>query len=151
MFPIKNRCLTLLLPWVALGLLASSASAQSLITTYQVRIYIQGGGVAPVSTFDISSNDVRCGQAKVAAPTGTVSNPSRLRWDDPLNPAVMDCEWVDSGTGPLFALPVSLTNTYVAAMVAVDPNGTSPESARSNPFTRRGLPAAPTGVRTIRP
>jgi hypothetical protein len=125
------------------------SEAQSLTTVYQVRIYLDGGA-APITTYDIAVADVRCGQPKVPAP-GAVVNPSVLRWDDELNPTGHDCTWTDSGTGPLFALPISLTNVYRARMVAIDPIGTSPESAPSNPFSRRGLPAAPANVRMSRP
>lgn len=147
----KNPALIPLLLLAALALPASSASAQSLTTVFQVRVYIVGGGAAPVTTYDIAVADVRCGRPKTPAPGGMVYNPTQLIWDDELNPNVNDCTWTDSGTGPLFALPVSLTNVYRAAIVAVDPIGTSPESALSNPFSRRGLPAAPANVRMIRP
>lgn len=138
---LSALCAVLLLPvW---------SEAQSLTTVYQVRIYLEGGA-SPVTTYDIAVADVRCGQPKVAAPSA-VYNPSVIRWDDALNPTGHDCTWTDSGTGPLFALPVSLTNVYRARMVAIDPIGTSPESAPSNPFSRRGLPAAPANVRMSRP
>lgn len=140
-----NLAQTLLLLSAALALPASSADAQSLTTVYQVRIYLDGGS-SPVTTYDIPVQNVRCGQPKVAA-AATVYNPTVIRWDDELNPTGHDCTWTDTGTGPLFALPVSLTNVYRARLVAIDPIGSSPESALSNPFTRRGLPAAPTGLR----
>ena len=83
------------------------SEAQSLTTVYQVRIYLDGGA-APITTYDIAVADVRRGQPKVPAP-GAVVNPSVLRWDDELNPTGHDCTWTDSGTGPLFALPISLS------------------------------------------
>ena len=142
---LKSRTRILLLPSAVLVLLASSASAQSLTTVFQLRIYAEGAS-SPVTTYDIPVADVQCGQPKVT-PGATVYNPSRARWDDELNPTGMDCVWTDTGSGPLLGLPLSTTIVYRARLVAIDPIGTSPESAPSNPFTRRGLPAAPTGLR----
>lgn len=141
----KNPALIPLLLLAALALPASSADAQSLTTVYQLRVYAEGAS-SPVTTYDIPAADVQHGQPKVTAPA-TVYNPRQIRWDDELNPTGMDSVWTDSGTGPLLALPLSTTIVYRARLVAIDPIGTSPESAPSNPFTRRGLPAAPTGLR----
>lgn len=139
---------TLIRLLLLLALPVSSASAQSLTTVFQVRVYLDGGA-SPVTTYDIPVQNVQCGQPKVAGPGGVSYNPVGLRWDDELNPTGHDCLWMDPGTGPLFALPVSLTNVYRARLVAIDPIGTSPESAPSDPFGRRGLPAAPTGLRLV--
>lgn len=129
--------------------LASFADAQAL-TGYQIRFYLEGGGAAPVSTFDFTAAQVQCGQAKSTAPSA-VLNPTVVRWDDPADPA-RDCVWTDTGTGPLFAIPFSATNVYRGRLVAVNAAGQSPESAPSNPFSRPGLaPAAPVNVRLIRP
>lgn len=146
MFPTRSHVLTLLLLSAALVRPASSADAQSLTTVYQLRVYAEGAS-SPVTTYDIPIANVRCGQSKVAAPTTTVYNPIRARWDDELNPTVSDCVWDDPGTGPLLGLPLSTTIVYRARLVAIDPIGSSPESAPSNPFSRRGAPAAPTGLR----
>lgn len=138
---IRNGALLLL---VLLGT-TFSAEAQSLTTVFQLRVYAEGA-TSPVTTYDIPVANVQCGQSKVAAPA-TVYNPRVVRWDDELNPTGMDCVWNDPGTGPLLGLPLSTTIVYRARIVATDPIGTSPESAPSNPFSRRGLPAAPTGLR----
>ena len=145
MFPTRSHVLTLLLLSAALVRPVSSADAQSLTTVYQLRVYAEGAS-SPVTTYDIPAADVQHGQPKVT-PGATVYNPRQIRWDDELNPTGMDSVWTDSGTGPLLALPLSTTIVYRARLVAIDPIGTSPESAPSNPFTRRGLPAAPTGLR----
>lgn len=121
-----------------------SSDAQAL-TGYQLRLYL-AGGAAPLSTYDLQASAVTCGQPKTTV-TGTATNPRVVAWDDPANPA-LDCRWTDPGTGPLLALPFSPTTTYTAAIVAINAAGASPESARSNPFTRPGAtPAAPANLR----
>lgn len=135
---------------LALLICAQDVGAQT-ITGYQLRVYLTGGGAAPVTTYDIASAAVTCGQPKTPVPTAGVTNPNTAVWDDPAN-ATLDCRWVDNGTGPLFALPFSLTSTYTSRMVAVNAAGASPESLASNSFTRPGQPlAAPVNVRMLRP
>jgi len=125
------------------------ADAQT-ITSYQMRVYLTGGGAAPVTTYDIPAAAVTCGQPKVTV-AGAVTNPTRAAWDDPADPA-RDCVWTDTGSGVLFALPFSLTSTYTASLVATNAAGTGPESPRSNPFSRPGLaPGALANVRLSRP
>ena len=129
--------------------LASVASAQTAPTdTYRARIYNRTiPGLS--TTYDIPASQVQCGQVRVNPPTGTVANPTTFRWQ--LQPTdTTDCVWTDPGTGPLFALPVSGTE-YDATVSAINTAGESPESARSNPFTRPGSPPATlTNVRVTR-
>lgn len=122
----------------------ASSDAQT-VTGYQLRLYL-AGGAAPLSTYDLQASAVQCDQPKTTV-TGTAVNPRMVAWDNPANPAT-DCRWTDPGTGPLLALPFSPTTTYTATIVAINAAGSSPESARSNPFTRPGAtPAAPANLR----
>lgn len=119
-------------------------------TGYQLRIYLSGG-TSPVTTFDIAAGMFACGQPKVPTPVGTVQNPTTIAWEASAGDAT-DCKFIDSGSGPLLALPFSVTNTYTAKIVAINSAGSSPESAPSNPFSRPGLPpSAPANVRLVRP
>lgn len=145
---MKQRIACSTLTGLALLICALPAGAQT-ITGYQLRVYLTGGGAAPVTTYDMGLAGVTCGQPKTPAPV-TAANPNTVLWDDPTN-AALDCRWVDPGTGPLLALPVSVTASYTAAVVALSTAGPSPESARSNSFTRPGLPpAALVNVRVTR-
>lgn len=129
---------------VIIAVVATPADAQP-ITGYQLRIFAQGGA-APISTFDIPASAVTCGLPKIAVGTAT-ANPTRARWDDPSD-ATRDCGWTDNGTGPLFALPFSSTLIYEATLRSVNVAGPSPESARSNPFSRPGaVPPTPGNLR----
>lgn len=109
------------------------------ITSYTFRVYNQGAS-APVQTSVFQIANVQCNQPAVTPPTGTVSNPNRVAWNDPVN-AGKACIWNDPGTGVLFSLPFG-AQVYEATIVATNGAGTSPESARSNLFTRPGLPPA---------
>lgn len=147
----RSPLLHFLIPTLALCAvlwLPASSAAQS-VTSYQLRVYL-AGAASPLTTFDFAAGAVTCGQPKAAA-SATVTNPTTVAWDDPGN-AALDCRWTDTGTGPLFALPFSVTNTYTSALVAINAAGASAESARSNPFSRPGSPAAaPVNVRLVRP
>jgi len=133
---------------LSLSLLASSQAEAQAVTDYRLSIYAQGGA-APITTFAFPASQAVCGQAR-AAVSGTQANPTQIRWDDPAAPA-LDCVRVETAGGPLFALPFSGTLTYESTLAATNTAGTSPESARSNLFTRPGSsPAAPVNVR-LRP
>ncbi len=135
---------------LALCMSALPAGAQAL-TGYQLRIYLNGGGPAPVTTYDIPLNAVTCGQPRVNV-TGPVTNPNTALFEDDAN-RTLDCRWVDNGTGPLFALPFSLTSTYTSRIHYVNAAGIGPESPSSNLFTRPGSSPAtfPANVRMHRP
>lgn len=127
-----------------------SLTLAQTVTAYPFKVCTQGQPcTTPVTTYAIPAAEVQCGQPKTATPTGTVSNPRYVIWNDPASPTTADCRW-DSGTtsGPLFALPFSSSITYDAIIQAVNAAGPSPESARSNPFNRPGSsPVALTGLR----
>lgn len=139
-----RRVLLVGLALIGTLLLVSAVEAQTL-TGYQLGIYMQGG-VSPITVYELPMAGIQCGQPKVAV-SGPVQNPSYARWDDPAS-ATLDCVWVDTGSGPLFALPFNPTQVYEAAIRAVNAAGVSGESPRSNPFTRPGqVPSAPAGLR----
>lgn len=89
-----------------------------------------------------------CGQAKPTATTAPVVNPKALWLDDPANPNNLACIWNDPGTGILFALPIRSAPIESTIVLTTVSNLASPESARSNTFTRPGLPpGVPQGYR----
>lgn len=124
--------------------LVGPVSAQT-ITEWRLAIYLQGGAT-PISTFTIPLASAQCGQPTVPV-TGTQINPTQIRWEDPAAPA-LDCRYVDSGTGPLLALPFNPTAVYDSTLRAVNTAGQSAESPRSNPFSRPGtVPSVPGRLR----
>ena len=132
----------------AMVLVASAAQAQNAppTTEYRLSIYLQGGA-NPVSTAVLPASTFQCGQPTVPV-TGTQVNPTKIRFEDPAAPATLDCVYTDNGTGPLLGLPFNPTAVYEASIVAVNVNGNSPVSPRSNPFTRPGtVPNAPGRLR----
>ena len=137
---------------VSLALVAAAAgsAAAQPITSYTLKVCVRGTDCSsPVQTQTIPVSEVRTGQPKVAAPTGTIQNPRYVRWDDPASPSTLDVVW-DSGatSGQLFSLPFSTTLVYDSVITATNSAGVGPESARSNPFSRPGsAPAVPTGLR----
>lgn len=133
---------------LSLSLLASSQAEAQAVADYRLSIY-NVGAAAPITTFTFPAAQAVCGQARIVV-TGTQANPTQIRWDDPAAPT-LDCVRVETAGGPLFALPFSATLTYDSTLAATNTAGTSPESARSNSFTRPGAsPAAPVNVR-LRP
>ena len=132
---------------LTLGIIPTAAQAQP-VTGYTLAVYLRGGD-APTVTHAVPAAEVVCGQPRQTAPA-VVANPRYVRWNDPSAPA-LDCVW-DSGAtaGPLFALPFSPTQEYDATLRAVNTAGASPESARSNPFSRPGVaPAVLSGLRVL--
>jgi hypothetical protein len=139
---------TLLLALVILCLPAL-ASAQAL-DGYRLNIYNAGAAptATPVQTFDFLMPAITCNITPPTATPGVPVNPTRAIWDDPGN-AGRVCQWVDPGTGPLFAVPVG--SSYEAGIQAFNAAGRGPESNRA-PFSRLAAPTvAPTGFRLIRP
>lgn len=103
----------------------------------------------PVSVMNFSRGSASCGQVKVAAPAGTVSNPTAIRVDDPAGVA-HDCVLGPDASGVLIGLPVG---SYFATARARGATLLSPRSANSNPFSRAPVvapPPAPTGLRLTR-
>ena len=137
---MRTVVLSLLLLFVA-----SLASAQA-ITGYDVRIYNQGAS-APLQ--GPTTLAVVCNQTPPAAPPATVVNPTKIWFTDAAN-AGKACVYSESGSGVLSALPFGAAN-YEATVVAKNGAGASPESARSNLFSRPGsAPGAPTGLQIAR-
>lgn len=126
-------------------LLFVSASAQAP-TGYVLKLSTQAG--AAVSTTPLALSAVTCGVTpKAPPPSGAVTNPKKVIWDDPAAPTTADCVYTDPGTGPLFALPFGAT-AYLMVADVVNSAGTSPDSLPSNSFTHPGTVApALTGVR----
>ena len=121
--------------------------AQVPIDGYRLNIYTGTGAAAPTTFLDFPIASIVCNQTPPAVTTPPV-NPSRALWDDPANAGKV-CEWIDSGTGPLAAVP--LGSSYEATLQAYNAAGRGPESNRA-PFSRLAPPtAAPTGLRLRRP
>jgi hypothetical protein len=130
----------------AMFLFGGMAEAQS-VTEYRLSIYLQGG-TTPVTTATLPASAFVCGQPVTPPQTGTVTNPTLVLIADPAAPSTADCRYVDPGTGPLLALPFNPTAVYEATIVAVNANGPSATTARSNPFSRPGtVPNVPGRLR----
>lgn len=131
---------------LTLTLLAIPTLAEAQTPTgYLLKVFVQGA-TSPLMTHTIPAANVQCGQAKVTIPA---VNPNAALWDDPADKA-KDCVYVDTGTGPLLALPFG-TVTYEATLAVVNVAGTSADSARSNPFQQPGqVSAIATGLRVGR-
>lgn len=122
-------------------LIAPAAQAQD---SWPFRTFAPGG-LAPISTFVITPASVVCNLAP-PAPGASRINPTKIAWDDPANAGKV-CQFVDSGTGPLFALPKSPTGvSYESTLEYVNAAGASGESLRSLPFTEQTVGARPTGL-----
>lgn len=124
---------------LAFGLVSATAMAQTgTPTSWNLRIYAAGGATAQ-STVSVTTAQVQCGQVKA---TGSTTNPTIWRWDDPAD-AAKDCVFSDATR-----LTALADGSYEGTAQAVNADGSSAESARS-PFTRRrpNPPAVPTGVR----
>jgi hypothetical protein len=137
---------------LGLLLLLSAAVQAQTVTQVIVTTYLQGTNNLAQPAQPLNMSGFQCGQKpKVAKPSGTVNNPTRVVVDDPMDPTA-DCIFADSVTanGPLFSLPFGAA-VYEVTMKYVNSVAASPESARSNLFTRPGAaPAAPTGTRIVR-
>lgn len=125
---------------VSLGIVLMSAGlwAQTgTATSYVLKVYQAGSQTATSVT--VPSSAVQCNQARI---TGSNVNPSKWRWDDPLN-AGRDCVFDD--TARLQALA---DGSYEGTATAVNADGASAETARV-PFVRRrpNPPAVLTGLR----
>jgi hypothetical protein len=105
----------------AMFLFGGMAEAQS-VTEYRLSIYLQGG-TTPVTTATLPASAFVCGQPVTPPQTGTVTNPTLV-------------------------LPFNPTAVYEATIVAVNANGPSATTARSNPFSRPGtVPNVPGRLR----
>ncbi len=123
---------------MVLSLCTVSVQAQG-ITGHVIRIYPVGASSPSVET-DLAASDITCNLADALPPTGEVTNPRELWWDDPTN-ANRRCRWSDGGTGPLLELPFGAPR-YQATLRYRNNVGVGPESNRTDPFARPGT--APT-------
>lgn len=131
---------------VLLVLLLSAALTAQQPDGYTFRVYTSGSAV-PLTTYNFAAGTTLCNQP-VSTSTVTV-NPTQIRWTD-INNVGRECVWIDSGTGPLFALPVP--GTYDGTLQASNTAGSSSESARA-PFARSVVlvpPVVPSNVRVLR-
>lgn len=102
---------------------------------------------APFKTDNVVVTSVSCGQPKIAVVTGTVINPTELRFDDEAD-ATKDCV-VTTSTTLLTALPFG--TGYKVGLKRKSATDASAWSVLSNPFDRAAPLAAPTNVRVRRP
>lgn len=135
---------------LVLAFLALPAFAHAQATT-AIRVVVSGGA-SPV-TNDLPLSGWLCGQVKVATPSGTVHNPSKLQIDDftdTTQPSTKACTYTDDGTGPLLTRPFGAT-VYTATAAFLNIVGPGPVSNVSNPFDRPGTAptAAPTGLKAL--
>jgi hypothetical protein len=103
-----------------------------------------------VQVFSLPKSAASCNQPFVAAPSGTVANPTHLRIVDP-DVVTRDCVWVLNQQATIFAVPVG---TYVARGIARGATLASARSLPSNPFARvvtPAVPPAPTNLRIVGP
>lgn len=132
--------------------LALPRLAQAQAITQVVHTVYPQGSATPAQTATLNFSSFTCGlKPKIARPTGTQVNPSKVIIDDP-NDATSDCSFTDSLTanGGLFSLPFGAV-VYESTTKFVNSVATGSESARSNLFTRPGAaPPAPTGTRIVR-
>lgn len=59
------------------------------VTGYMIQIR---QGVTTVAQLATTSKDWTCGLAKVSAATAPLSDPTKIRFDDPATPGALDCE-----------------------------------------------------------
>lgn len=136
------RCRLPILSIVVLCLLALSAVAvhaqTGTPTSYVLRVYAAGGAQVGAAV-TVAASQVSCNQPTA---TGSNLNPTRWRWNDPVNVG-RDCVFDDASR--LTALP---DGNYEGTAAAANADGTSAETARV-PFVRRrpNPPAVPTGLR----
>ncbi len=135
---------------LALVALPSTVAAQTATVTGEVMtIYRQGQTTPAVAPVTLPRANRVCAQTPVSV-SGTVANPRVAAWPDPANGA-LECVWTDPGTGVLAMMAVDAAVVYEATLRLVTAAGQSPESPRSNLFTKPGtLAAAPAQFR-VRP
>lgn len=128
---IRRLALTLLLLlFVPSGLWAQTVAP---FTSYELQIYLaavdpQVG--APLTVNPIPTSAVTCDLVKSVAPTGTVTNPRFLVWDDPANPTTRECRADRS----LFLLALPIGTGYRGTVTGLYVGGVTPRSNTSNPF-----------------
>lgn len=132
---------------VAAFLLAPLAVfAQSdLPTSHEFLVYAPGASAPQVVT-PIPLSIVTCGLT-LTVPTPAAVNPNRVSWTDPAdNTKKCQVDLSAPAPGPIIALP---SGNYEAAMRSLNAEGTGADSNR-DPFARRRVPSALTGVKLLR-
>jgi hypothetical protein len=138
---------TLSLAFLSLFLMPAFASGQTQPNTSYRATVLNRGTTTLATIYTIPASEVQCNVPKVGSGPGTTINPNTVRWDDETNPTTLDCVWVQSGSNPIFSLPVG-GQEYELILAATNPVGTSLDSTRSNPFSIPGsVPATLTNVR----
>ena len=132
---------------VLLGVVAVSAQTTAPITGEVLTIYRQGQSSPAVTPITLSRATRTCGLPATPAPSATVPNPLAVRYADPAS-LTLDCQWLDPGNGVLAMLAADPAVVYEATLRFNSDAGATPESVRSNLFTRPGaVPASPARVR----
>ena len=118
-------------------------SAQT-VDSYRLN-YFNAGAAQPFQQTDaFPASAAQCNQA--APPVDAqVVNPNTAVWNDPAN-AGRVCVFALPTSGALASLPIP--GSYEGTLTAINRVGVA-TSARA-PFSREGVPAAPTGLRLIR-
>lgn len=118
--------------------LSTSVYAQTT-DNYTLSFYSIGGTI-PVQIYEFNGSTLTCNLAPLTS--YSTINPDKFFIDD-INNAGRVCRHTPAPGSPLFSLPFG---DYVARIKLTTPAGTSAESNDSNPFERRALPNAPTGL-----
>lgn len=148
-----GRCLVVAGGTLSMLMIAAAAQAQVApepLVSRDVGYFAAGvdpasGGSPIQAPNNYPASAATCGQAKVAV-SGTVTNPTTLRFDDPSDVS-RDCVVPASTVGGALA-SVPFGTGYRAAARSRGANTVSAWSALSNPFdVARVPPAVPTGVR----
>lgn len=137
-----KKLLAILIVILGVGLSAQTPN----ITQYDQQVFSQGVNTVtgtPVWTNTYLSGTALCNQIAPVVPA-TVTNPSRLFFDDSANPGKVCIVPLSSTLLP--ALPNGVG--FVSTITQTDNIGqASPRSAASNPFGRQGVPSALTGLK----
>ncbi len=127
---------------------ASAQVPESIVSRdigyFQAGVDPATGGV-PFQTNNYTVAQTICGQPRVATPSGTVINPSEVRFDDPANPS-LQCV-IPSGVAGAHLQSIPVGTGYRAAARSKGATLTSSWSALSNPFAIQPVaPVTPNGV-----
>ena len=118
---------------LALLLVPALASAQGVgITSVNFRQYLPGATVPVTGPFNILVAGVTCNLvASTAQPVHS------LRWTNPVNAGAV-CQWVDPGTGPLFAAVYrALTGTLTNLAGTIESTESTPPRLLRGPRLRQ--------------
>lgn len=143
-------CLACLLCMIGVATRASAQSPEAVVS-YDYGVFAAGVNPStgsPVSAItNFLTSAVTCGLSPKQANPGTVTNPTKVYFDDPANPSTADCEWNPAAaSGYLQGLP--LGSGFLGYLRAHGATTVSAWSAASNPFNHQAVsPAVPTGIR----